>query len=324
MSGVDNRRGPRNLLRIADLASMEVKHLLDLATEMKSTSLGFRKSHAGMTLACCVAASSPRTRVPLEVAAWRLGMLPIAVPPEELRGDGDSAGDIAALLSGYVDAVAVRGFPQRELERFAESARVPVVNAGTDEHDPCRALADLLTLRERFGELSGLHQLYLGDGMNVAAPSSLHVAFVGDGGVVSHSVMEAGALAGLNVVVATPPGREPDAQIQTAAAEEADARGGCVRIVNDPGEAVRGADAVYTCVWAEPEEVPAPYRVDAELMALAKPGAVFMHRLPAQRGREVTEEVIDGPQSLVLQQAANLLPAEQAVLHALLTANWPG
>ncbi len=164
----------------------------------------------------------------------------------------------------------------------------------------------------------------MGDGMNVAEPSSLHVAYVGDGGGVSHSVMEAGALAGLNVVVATPPGREPDAQIRTAAAEEADARGGCVRVVNDPGEAVRGADAVYTCVWAEPEEVPAPYRVDAELMALAKPGAVFMHRLPAQRGREVTEEVINGPQSVVLQQAANLLPAEQAVLHALLTANWPG
>jgi ornithine carbamoyltransferase len=324
MSVTDTRTAPRKLLRISDLGAAQVKHLLELAVAMKATPLGFRKSHAGRTLACCPAAPAGGL-FPLQAAAWRLGMLPVSVPPGALGGSGESSAEMAAVLSGYADAIAVQGFPEEELEQLAESARVPVVNAGTAGHHPCQALADLLTLRERFGELSGLHQTYLGNGMNVAEPTSLHVAYVGDGDPAAHSLMEAGALAGMHLVVATPPGREPDPRIRAATAELADAHGGGVRVVNDPREAVRGADAVYAGAWAEPQrpETLGPYEVDSELMAMAKPGAVFMHPHPAQRGREVSEELLGSRQSAVLEQAWNLLPTAQAVLHALLQGDWP-
>jgi ornithine carbamoyltransferase len=191
---------------------------------------------------------------------------------------------------------------------MASAASVPIINALSNEHHPCQALADLLTLRERFGGLEGLRVAYVGDGNNVA-----------------HSLMEAAALAGFELWLACPPGYRPDEEIASRA-------GDAVHVVADPREAVAGAQAVYTDVWVsmgdEEERTRrladlTAYRVDADLMALADPEAVFLHCLPAHRGEEVSADVIDGPRSAVWQQAANRLPTEQAVLFSL-TTGWEG
>jgi len=275
--------------------------LLDLADVMKSRPHGFVEALRGDTLVCFFEKPSTRTRVSFAAAAERLGMLPLLLRPDELQlGRGETIEDTARTLSGYAAAIVVRTFAQATVDLLAAAASVPVINALTDEHHPCQALADLLTLRERFGQLEGLRVAYVGAGNNVAT-----------------SLLEAGALVGMDVVVGCPPGYEPRA---TAA-----------HVVTDPLEAVAGADAVYTDVWVsmgEEAERDArlsafePYRVDAQLMAAARADAIFMHCLPAHRGEEVTAEVIDGPQSAVWQQAENRLPTEEALLFALVTRRW--
>jgi len=275
--------------------------LLDLADVMKSRPHGFVEALRGDTLVCFFEKPSTRTRVSFAAAAERLGMLPLLIRPDELQlGRGETIEDTARTLSGYAAAIAARTFAQETVDLLAVAASVPVINALTDEHHPCQALADLLTLRERFGQLEGLHVAYVGAGNNVAT-----------------SLLEAGALMGMDVVVACPPGYEPGVT---------DAH-----VVTDPLEAVAGADAVYTDVWVsmgEEAERDArisafePYRVDARLMAAARADAIFMHCLPAHRGEEVTAEVIDGPQSVVWQQAENRLPTEEALLFALVRRRW--
>jgi ornithine carbamoyltransferase len=275
--------------------------LLDLADVMKSRPHGFVEALRGDTLVCFFEKPSTRTRVSFAAAAERLGMLPLLIRPDELQlGRGETIEDTARTLSGYAAAIAARTFAQETVDLLAVAASVPVINALTDEHHPCQALADLLTLRERFGQLEGLHVAYVGAGNNVAT-----------------SLLEAGALMGMDVVVACPPGYEPGV---TGA-----------HVVTDPLEAVAGADAVYTDVWVsmgEEAERDArisafePYRVDARLMASARADAIFMHCLPAHRGEEVTAEVIDGPQSVVWQQAENRLPTEEALLFALVRRRW--
>jgi ornithine carbamoyltransferase len=299
----------RHLLRVADLDAEELARLIDLAEEMKRNPRAWREAQAGRMLACFFSKPSTRTRVSLEGAAWRLGMLPVMLRPDELQlGRGEAIADTARVLSGYVDAIAIRTFAQSDVEELAATAGVPVINALTDDHHPCQALADLLTLRERFGRLAGLRLAYLGDGNNVA-----------------HSLMEAGALSGIEVVLATPPDYEPDPEV----VERARGLGGTIRLTHDPIEAVAGAHALYTDVWVsmgdEAERAEriarlAPYQVTSTLMQVARPDAAFLHCLPAHRGEEVTERVIDGPRSLVFQQAANRLPTEQALLHMLLEA----
>jgi ornithine carbamoyltransferase len=240
-------------------------------------------------------------------------MVPVMLRPDELQlGRGEPLSDTARVLSSYTDALAIRTFAHRDVQELADWADVPVINALSDDHHPCQALADLLTLAERFGKLEGLKLAYVGDGNNVA-----------------HSLMEAGALSGMDVAVASPPGFEPDRAVTETAQAAAGERGSRVIVLADPREAVKGAHAVYTDVWvsmgqeSEREQRMsrlAGYRVDAALMALADPDAVFMHCLPAHRGEEVTAEVIDGPKSLVFQQAANRLPTAQAAIHRLLEA----
>ena len=235
--------------------------------------------------------------------------------PDELQlGRGEPIADTARVLSSYCAAIVIRTFAQAEVEAVAAAATVPVINALTDDHHPCQALADLLTLKEHFGQLEDVAVAYIGDGNNVA-----------------HSLMEAGALAAMDVRVACPPGYEPDADILRGAQLAAAENGGGVRVVHDPHEAVEGAHAVYTDVWVsmgdEAEQQRrlaelASYQVTPSLMAQAAPGAVFLHCLPAHRGQEVAAEVIDGPQSLVFLQAANRLATEQAVLYALTTGEW--
>jgi ornithine carbamoyltransferase len=306
---------PRDLLRVDDLTAIELDHLLDLAERMKQTPLGWRAQHAGKAVACYFAKPSTRTRASFEGAAYRLGMLPMMLRPDELQlGRGEPISDTAKVLSGYVAAIVMRTFDQDEVKAVAEHSSVPVINALTDDHHPCQALADLLTLREHFGELEGLTLAYIGDGNNVA-----------------HSLMQAGALSGMHVRVATPPGYEPDDHITLSSEGAASVHGGSVAVTHDPLETVQGADAVYTDVWvsmgdeaesARRKEELARYRVDGELMSHASPDAVFMHCLPAHRGLEVAAEVIDGPQSVVIQEAHNRLPTEQALLHTLISGDW--
>jgi ornithine carbamoyltransferase len=239
-------------------------------------------------------------------------MLPVMLRPEELQlGRGELLEDTARVLAGYCSAIAMRVFSHGTLERVAAAAEVPVINLLSDDHHPCQALADLLTIRERFGRLLGRRIAYVGDGNNVA-----------------HSLLEAAPLAGMDIALACPPGYWPDAEIVYAASRQARKVGTEVIVVDDPREAAAGAHAVYTDVWVSMGEEGeqserltdlAGYRVTPELMAAARPEAVFMHCLPAHRGQEVDAAVIDGPASVVFEQAANRLPTEQAVLHTLLT-----
>jgi ornithine carbamoyltransferase len=295
---------PTGLLRIADLSPRELSRILDLAAEMKREQNGFRDALRGASVACYFSKPSTRTRISFEAAVHRLGGLPIMLRPDELQlGRGEPIADTARVMSSYCAAIVIRTFAQSDVEEMAAAASVPVINALTDDHHPCQALADLLTLRERFGDLHGLPVAYVGDGNNVA-----------------HSLIEAAVLTGIDLRLACPEGYRPDAEIASGA-----------QVVTDPREAVAGACAVYTDVWVSMGDEAerqrrladlAPYRVDPALMAGAARDAIFLHCLPAHRGEEVAAEVIDGPQSAVWQQAANRLPTEQAALYALVTGDW--
>jgi ornithine carbamoyltransferase len=244
---------------------------------------------------------STRTRVAFAAAAHRLGMLPVFVAPDELQlGHGEEVADTARSLSSYALVIVVRARSHGTVEELAAAASVPVINALSDRHHPCEAVASLLTLREHFGRLEGLRLAYVGEGNNVA-----------------HSLLEAGALAGASVAIASPAGFGPDPEVVADAS--AFARGS-VDVGEDPVAAVTGADAVFTDVWPDgAHDQFTPFRVDAALMRHASPEAVFIHCLPARRGEEVTAEVLDGPSSLVWQQVANHLPVAQALLCAVAT-----
>jgi len=302
---------PRHFLRVADLSATALGELLELAEELKAEPAHSRDALNGETIACIFEKPSTRTRVSFAAAAARLGATPIALTPQELQlGRGETIADTARSLSGYVAAIVIRTFAQETVEELAEWASVPVVNALSDEHHPCQALADLLTIQEAFGELTGRRLVFVGDG----------------GDNVAHSLLEAGALAGLDVTIASPPEYAPDEQVLAEARKLAERTGAELSVLHDPHAAVAGADAVYADVWASMGEESeramrkralAPYQVTEELMAVAKPGAIFLHCLPAKRGEEVAATVIDGPQSAVWRQSANRLPTEEALLLAL-------
>ena len=305
---------PRHVLRIADLDAFHFQTLIDLAARMKHAPGDWDRTLLGRSVACYFTKPSTRTRVSFEAACWQLGGLPVMLRPDELQlGRGEPIADTARVLSSYCAAIGVRTFKQADVEELAVNAAVPVINLLTDDHHPCQALADLLTLQEHFHQLDGLRLAYVGDGNNVA-----------------HSLLEAGALTGMHVTLACPPAHLPRPDIVEHAGLLARQSGGSVAVVTSPAEAVESAHAVYTDVWvsmgdddrdARHAEL-AAYRVTPDLMALAEPEAVFLHCLPAHRGEEVTADVIDGPASLVWQQAANRLPTEQALLYALTTGYW--
>ena len=266
---------------------------------------------AGRSVALLFEKPSLRTRVTFDVGITAIGGHAVYLGPEEVGiGRRETATDVGRNLSRWVDAVVLRTFAHDTLVELAGAASVPVVNALSDHEHPCQALADLLTLRQHLGSLRGRT-----------------LAFVGDGNNVCHSLLLAGSLAGLHLRVATPRGYEPDPAVVRAATEAADAGGGSVIVGTDAREAVRGADAVYTDAWtsmgAESEADLrrlrfAGFRVDAALLAGA-PGALVMHCLPAHRGEEISDEVLDGPTSVVLDQAENRLYVQQALLVELLT-----
>jgi ornithine carbamoyltransferase len=301
-----------DFLSIDDLTAEELTGLLDRAADLKADR---RASNAltGKTVAMVFEKPSTRTRISFEVAIAELGGHPLPLSSAELQlGRGETIEDTGRILSGYVQGVVVRTFEQERLERLADAATIPVINALSDLEHPCQALADLLTIREQRGGLAGTKLTYVGDGNNVA-----------------HSLLLAGALAGMHVTVATPPGYDPIPQIAKRAQEIAEDTGGSVTLTHEAPEAVRGADAVYTDVWAsmgkerEADErrlIFAPYQLNAVLLGRAARDAIVLHCLPAHRGEEITDEVIDGPQSVVWQQAENRLHTQKALLERLVGA----
>jgi ornithine carbamoyltransferase len=306
--------GPVHFLSGSDAAALGLERLL-LRAEWLHRDRRLRRASeplAGRHVALLFEKPSLRTKMSFEVGVAALGGRVTYLGPTEVGiGTRESAADVGRNLSRWVDAIVVRTFAHAALAELAAAASVPVVNALTDREHPCQALADLLTMRQHLGSLRGRS-----------------LAFVGDGNNVAHSLLLIGALAGLDLRVATPPGYEPDAGIVAQARAFAQRSGGSVAVASDPVAAVSGANAVYTDVWismgaeAEAEERHSrfgAYQVNAPLLAHA-PGALVMHCLPAHRGEEITSDVLDGPHSVVLDQAENRLYVQQAVLLELLPA----
>ena len=295
---------PDHLIQVTDLTSANLEELLDLAERMKSAPARWTDALPGLSLTCLFDTPMTRAGLSTEAAAHRLGLEPIRVAPSELDlGRGELLEDAVHILSRYTAAIVVRDMSERDVARVARVAEVPVVNAQSPGHHPCQALADLLTLREQFSELRGLVLAYVG------APSNIAV-----------SLMQAGAIAGMEVRIVVPPGDEPEPEDRTAAEILAEMHG-VIRIGNDPIEAVSGADAVATAPWPVADDDVERrrlhqrlrrYSVGPALMSRAKRTAIFLHSLPATRGEEVSAGVIDWRRSQVWEEAGNRLPAEQA------------
>jgi ornithine carbamoyltransferase len=308
----------KDLLRTSDLAAADLAQLLDAAQAFRADPHRGHTTLRGESVVLYFNKPSTRTRISFETAVARLGGTPISVGASDLQiGRGETLEDTARTLSRYARALVVRTYADEDVRHLARAASIPVVNALTDGHHPCQSVADLLTLRDRLGRLRGLKVAYVGAGNNVA-----------------HSLIEASALAGIHVAVAAPRRAAPDPEVVEWARHAAQANGGSVTLTEDPEEAVEGAHAVYTDTWSsmgDPEgeraarvEALRPYRVDAALLARARPDAIFLHCLPAHRGEEVAAEVIDGPRSVVFDQAENRLHTAVAILHALVRGELGG
>ena len=299
----------RDCLTLAEFAPEEVTLILDEAAKIKTlqkSRIPYRPLR-GQTLAMVFQKPSNRTRVSFEVGMYQLGGHALSLSPQEIQmGKRETPSDTGHVLARYIDAIMVRTFDHGEVEELARAAEVPVINGLTDQHHPCQALADLLTVREEFGSLRDVKISYIGDGNNVA-----------------HSLAIGCALTGATLTIAHPEGHGPDPGV----IDLAEKLGAAPALTVDPQEAAAGARVVYTDVWAsmgqegEAEERKAkfaPYQVNDELMGLAEEDAIFLHCLPAHRGEEVTSGVIDGPQSRVFDQAENRLHAQKALLYLLL------
>jgi len=307
-----NLRG-RDLLSLHDLNPAEIMAIIELAGELKEKQK-LRIPHSylqGKTLGMIFQKSSTRTRVSFEVAMYQLGGYPMFLNANDLQlGRGESLADTARVLSRYLDGVMIRTYAQDDVEEFARHATIPVINGLTNLLHPCQILADLLTIKERKGTLTGLKLAYIGDGNNIC-----------------HSLLFGCAKVGMDISVASPEGYKPDEDIVRLAKQDASSAGSKVEILTNPVEAVSGADIVVTDVWAsmgqEAEQaarakVFAPYQVNEKLVAHARPDFIFLHCLPAHRGEEVAAEIIDGPHSAVWDEAENRLHTQKAVLALLL------
>ncbi|NJN21317.1 MAG: ornithine carbamoyltransferase [Leptolyngbya sp. RL_3_1] len=298
----------QDFLTLADISPEDLQGLLTLAAQLKSGAV--QADCSRKVLGLLFRKASTRTRVSFSVAMVQLGGQVLDLQVNLIQvSRGEPICDTARVLSGYLDALAIRTYDQSELEEFAQYADIPIINALTDQSHPCQILADLLTVQECLGQLAGTTLAYLGDGNNMA-----------------HSLMLGCALAGVNIRVATPADYAPDVTVVKQAQALAGDR--CqIQVTTDPKAAVAGANILYTDVWASmgqedfaESRIPIfqPYQVNSDLLALAEKEAIVLHCLPAHRGEEITEAVIEGPQSQVWQQAENRMHAQKALLASLL------
>jgi ornithine carbamoyltransferase len=302
---------PRHFLVDDDVTAAEQAAILDEADRMKKDRYAYRPLAGPRSVVVVFEKPSTRTRLSFEIGIADLGGHPVILDARSTQlGRGETIEDTARVMSRYADAIVIRTFGQDRIEALAAAAEVPVINALTDYAHPCQALADLQTIREHKGRLAGLTLSYLGDGNNVA-----------------HSLLLAGAMAGMHVRVASPKDYEPLGQVMKRAAELAAVHGGSVALTNNPIEAAAEADVLYTDVWTSmgQEDEPVariaslrPYAIDERIVAVAAPDVVVMHCLPAHRGEEIAAAVIDGPASIVFDQAENRLHAQKALLAFLL------
>jgi ornithine carbamoyltransferase len=305
------RLAGEDLCSIADLSSAEVRAILKLGHDVKRNPREYRNALDAKQMVLMFEKASLRTRLSFETGFSTLGGNAIFVDQtNSVLGERESIADVARNVERWVDVIVLRTYAHDTITEMAANSRVPVINALSDFEHPCQALADFMTLQEHFGTVTGLNFTYVGDGNNVC-----------------HSLMLAGAQLGANVTVATPRGYSPDIEIATLARDIAQANGCELRLVQDPHAAAEGADAIYTdvCVSMGMEHestkrapIFRPFQVNEALMAKAAPHAVFMHCLPARRNAEVTDAVLDGPQSIVFDQAENRMHAQKALLLLLL------
>lgn len=303
----------RDFISLHDFSAEEIRLLLETARRLKvGSKMGetFRPL-AGKTLGMIFTKASTRTRVSFEVAMVQLGGYPLFLSGNDLQlRRGEIIADTARVLSGYLDGIMIRTFDHQDVVDLATYASIPVINGLTDLLHPCQVLADLLTIQEKKERLTGLKLAYVGDGNNMA-----------------HSLMIGGAKMGMHVVIASPSGYEPDPEVVAIAQQDAAANGGMVEITTSVHEAVSQADVLYTDVWASMgqesqqaarEKAFVGYQINQHTLNLAKPDAIVLHCLPAHRGEEITEEVLEGPQSVVFDEAENRLHAQKAILALLI------
>ena len=299
----------RDFLSIQEWSTEELEQVLDLAADLKEKQQR-REAHPilrGKTLGMIFQKSSTRTRVSFEVGMWQLGGQALFLSSNDLQiGRGEPVKDTARVLSRYLDGIMIRTFSHAEVEELAAYADIPVINGLTDRLHPCQAMADLLTIREHKGSLKGLKMAYIGDGNNMV-----------------HSLMHGCAKFGMDISVATPTAYEPNAGIVAAAKQVAQGTGSRIELTQDVLEAAAGADVLYTDVWAsmgmESEQVARQavfknYQINQQVLAAADKKAIVLHCLPAHRGEEITEDVLEGPQSVVFDEAENRLHVQKAIM----------
>lgn len=297
-----------DLLTIGELKKEEVKEILSLAMDIKKNKGKYRNALKDKILAMVFEKPSLRTRMTFEVGMLEMGGQAIYLGPSEIQlGKRESIADVARNLERWVDGIMIRTFGHENVEEMAKWAKPPVINGLTDLHHPCQALADYFTLLEKFGKLEGLKVAYIGDGNNVC-----------------HSLIEGASKLGVNISIATPEGYEPKKEIVEKAIKESNSK---IEILRDPVEAVKGADAIYTDTWTSMGQehereirvkIFRPYQVNKSLMEKTGKKTYFMHCLPAHRGEEVTDEVIDSEYSLVFDEAENRLHVQKAIMYILM------
>lgn len=303
----------KDLLAINALTTEEIADILTLSAELKEKQKNRQMDCPliGRTLGMFFEKPSTRTRVSFEVGIYQLGGQAIVLPVSDLQiGRGETIADTARVLSRYIDAIVIRTFEHKIVEEWAEHAAIPVINGLTDMHHPCQSLADVFTIKEKKGSLKGLKLTYIGDGNNVA-----------------HSLIEICAKTGVDISLACPKGYEPDKRIVKDAIEDAKKQGSSINIFADPIKAANNADILYTDVWAsmgqEKEhkkrlKIFKDYQLNKKLLKAAKPDALVMHCLPAHRGEEITEDVLEGTNSVIFDQAENRLHTQKAVMLRLM------
>lgn len=304
--------GKRDLLTVGDLTRGEIDGLISKAMDFKGKKGMGDCPLIGKSVGLYFEKSSTRTRVSFEVAVYQLGGQAIYLTGLQ-TGRGEGVADTARVLSRYLDAIVVRTFKHSTMEDWAHHAGMPVINGLTDLHHPCQALSDLMTIFEKKGSLKGIRIAYIGDGNNVA-----------------NSLIEAATMSGMHITVSCPKGYEPDKDIVERAKVEASKGEGGLEIVRDPYEAARDADVIYTDVWVsmgQEKEISKrkkafkDYQVNNKVIEVARPDVIVMHCLPANRGEEITSEVMDGKHSVILDQAENRLHMQKAILCLLLSAD---